>query len=489
MNSFSSKKITSDSTSNNTGKTPTPAFQKSKVSKSKQQKNAHSSMIRRLIKWVPKSKKDYQQKKVPFFLLCITFLIAFGIIFKVTYTTYQYVTNFSVTDLLGMISADLEIDKDERTNILLLGAGGGDHDGADLTDTIMIASLNHNTDNISLFSFPRDLWINLPNYQSSRINKIYDNLNGVVGKEQALNILTENIERISNLEIPYTIKVDFAGFTKIIDTLGGIDVLVEKSIFDTAYPTEDRRYETFSIEAGEQHLDGETALKYARSRHSTSDFDRAERQQKILNAIKQKAQDTNFLSSPLLLKKLYEDFSDHIQTDMSIMELIALAQFAEDFDREQITTAVLKDQDILDVGSFLYTPERELYGGAFVLVPVGNTYEKIQEYIEIVFNWPGFFKEESTFQILNGTKTSGLAAKIGQEMIPYGFTVMKYANADRKDYTQTHYYIHKPENTRVTEEVVKSFFPNAIKMTGEPPEEIDTDFDISIVVGEDAIEE
>jgi LCP family protein required for cell wall assembly len=481
MNHFSNKKIT--------GKTSTPAFQKSIMSKSKQQKNAHSSMIRRLIKWVPKNKQDYEKKKVPFFLMCITFLIAFGIIFKVTYTRYQYVVNFSVTDILNIISADLEVDKENRSNILLLGAGGGDHDGADLTDTIMIASLNHDNNTVSLVSFPRDLWINLPNHQSSRINKIYDNLNGSVGADQALNILTENIEKISNLEIPYTIKIDFAGFTKIIDTVGGIDIIVEKSIHDTAYPTDDRRYETFSIDAGEQHLDGETALKYARSRHSTSDFDRAMRQQQIINAIKEKAQETHFLSSPLLLKKLYEDFSEHIQTNMGTTELISLAQFAKDFDRDQLNSAVIKDIDILDVGSFLYTPERELYGGAFVLVPVGNSYEKIQQFIQLVFNWPGFFKEESSFQILNGTKKTGLAAQIGQKLIPFGFTILRYANADRKDYTQSHYYIHRPENTRVSEEVVKYFFPNAIKMTGEPPEEIDTDYDISIVLGEDAIAE
>ncbi len=483
MNPFSSKKIANK----NAGKTPTPAFQKSKVSKAKQQKNAQSSMIRRMIKWVPKNKQDYAQKKVPFFLMCITLLIAFGIIFKVTYTSYQYITSFSVSDLLNIISAELETDDENRTNILLLGAGGGDHDGADLTDTIMIASLNHDKNTVSLVSFPRDLWINLPNYQSSRINKIYENLNGTIGKEQALQVLTENIEKISNLKIPYNIKIDFAGFTQLVDTLGGIDITVEKSIFDTAYPTADRRYETFSIEAGEQHLDGETALKYARSRHSTSDFDRALRQQQIINAIKEKAETTNFLSSPLLLKRLYEDFSENIDTNMEMTELISLAQFARKFERDQLTSAVIKDNDILDVGSFLYTPERELYGGAFVLIPQGNSYENIQRFIQTVFKWPEFFKEEAGIQILNGTRRSGLAAQAGQKLIPYGFTVLRYDNADRKDYQQTHYFINRPENTRVTEEVVKAFFPNAIKMSGEPPEGIDTQYDVSIVLGEDTV--
>lgn len=445
-------------------------------------------MIRRLIRWVPKNKKDYEQKKVPFFLMCLTFLIAFAIIFKVTYTGYQYIVNFSISDLINIISADLEQDDEGHTNILLLGAGGGDHDGADLTDTIMIASLNHEKKTISLVSFPRDLWIDLPNYQSSRINKIYDNLNSSLGPDQALNVLRENIEKISNLEIPYLLKIDFAGFVKVIDTLGGVDVLVEKSIYDTAYPTYDRRYETFSLEAGEQHLDGETALKYARSRHSSSDFDRAQRQQQLINAIKLKAEEANFLSSPLLLKRLYEDFKEHIQTNMSIMELIALAQFAKDFDRDNMTTAVIKDNEILDEGSFLYTPERELYGGAFVLIPSGNTYEKIQRYIQLVITWPGFFREDASIQVLNGTGRSGLAAREGQMLIPYGFNVMRYDNADRKNYAETHYYINHPNNTRVTEEVLKTFYPNAIKITSTPPEAIDQQYDISIVIGDDILE-
>ncbi|MGE3341236.1 MAG: LCP family protein [Candidatus Altimarinota bacterium] len=449
-------------------------------------KKIHTSLFRKIVRSIPTSKAEYRQKKVPFFFLVLFLLFSAFIIFKVVYTTYQYITYFDLKDLVGIISTDLQKDDKGRTNILLLGTGGEGHDGADLTDTIIVASLNAEKKTVSLFSIPRDLWLDLPGYQSSRVNKIYEILKGTYGSEQSLEILRHGIENITNLSIPYHVKVDFDAFINVVDLLGGVEVVVEKSIYDTEYPKEDESgYETFSIEAGTHLLDGSTALKFARSRHSTSDFDRAARQHKILNALKTKAQEADLLSSPLLLKKLYNEFEDHVETNISTLELIGLGQLAQDFDQENITSAVLIDTDILDMGSFLYTPERQLYGGAFVLVPIGNTYEDIQRFIALVFDFPEFFQEDASIQILNGTNRFGLAAQLGQKLIPYGFNVQRYDNADRKDYTTTHYYIHKPEQTRVTDEVIQLFFPGAIKMKGAPPAGINTDYDLSIITGQD----
>lgn len=452
----------------------------------REEKALHASMFRRMMRIIPKNKQEYQEKKVPFFFLVITLLVAALIVGKVTYTAYQYITHFEIKDLLNFLAADLEKDDEKRTNILLLGHGGGEHDGADLTDTIMIASLNEEMNRLSMVSIPRDLWLDLPGYGSSRINKIHDILKEKYGSEQSLDILREGVENITNLDVPYYFKVDFEGFKSIVDTLGGIDIEVEKSIYDPLYPDDQLiGYETFSLDAGLQTLDGDTALKYARSRHSTSDFDRARRQQKVIGAIKDKAEEQNLLGSPLLLKQLYEDFSEHLETNLSITELVSLARFAREFDRENIASAVLKDNDILDMGTFLYTPDREFYGGAFVLVPIGNSYQYIQHFIRLVFDFPEFFRENATVQILNGSGASGIAAGVGETLIPYGFNVQRYANADRRGYERSHYYIHNPSHTRVTESVLKQFFPNALKMTGEVPEGIDTDYDLSIVIGED----
>lgn len=444
------------------------------------------SFLRRIVRSIPKNQQEYEQKKVPLFFLVATVLLAGLIIFKITITTYQYLSNFGLRELIGIFSAELRTDEKKRTNLLLLGAGGGEHDGANLTDSIMIASLNHEKHTTSLLSIPRDLWLDLPGYGSSRINKIYENLKGEYGSRQALDILRKGLENVTNLSIPYYVKVDFDAFKQVIDAVGGIEVVVEKSIFDEAYPNEEESgYEVFSLEAGSHLMDGETALKYARSRHSTSDFDRSSRQHKILAAIKKKAEEMNMLSSPLLLKELYEEFAEHLETNLNIRELISLAGFAEGLEEDRITSAVLRDIDIIDTGSFLYTPERELYGGAFVLVPFGDSYERIQRYIELAFDFPEFFQENATIQLLNGSTRYGLANQVGLRLFPYGYNIQKFGNADRKDYTITHYYIHRPEKTMVTEAVIQQFFPKALKMKNTPPEGIDTGYDITLVLAKD----
>ena len=448
--------------------------------------SSRSSLLRKIIRTIPTNKTEYQQKKIPFFFLIITFTLAAYIIFRVVFTVYEYIVYFDMSDLVGIVSSDLQKDDKNRTNILVLGNGGEGHDGSDLTDTIIVASINGDNNTASLLSLPRDLWLDLPGYESSRINKIYDLLKDKYGSTQALDILRSGIENITNVEIPYYIKIDFQGFVKVVDALGGIDILVEKSIYDEEYPREDESgYEVFSIEAGLQHLDGATALKYARSRHSTSDFDRAARQHQIINAVKEKAKETSFLTSPLLLRKLYSEYKEHIETNLKTTEMISLANLGRNFQDENITSAVLIDNDILDVGSFLYTPERALYGGAFVLVPQGNSFEKIQRFISLVFDHPGFFHENASVQILNGTNRYGIAAQLGTKIIPYGFNIQQYGNADQKNYSSTHYYIHHPEKTQATEGVLQLFFPKALKMRNNPPEGISTDYDISIVIGQD----
>ncbi len=415
----------------------------------------------------------------------ITLIIAAGIIFSVTFTVYQYLTSFSVQDLVGIFSSELQEDDENRTNILLLGHGGGDHDGADLTDTIIVASLNNETNKASMVSIPRDLWLDIPGYGSSRINKIYDVLKEKYGSEEALGVLKGGVENITGVDIPYYVKIDFQGFTKIIDSLGGVEVMVESQIDDRAYPKADQSgYERFFLSAGLQELDGETALKYARSRHSTSDFDRAERQQKLLQSIKAKAEDQKLLTSPLLLKRLYDDFTEHLETNLKISELITLGDFAKNFDQDELAMAVLKDQDIVDFGSFLYTPERELYGGAFVLIPLGNNYLQIQKFVNIVFNFGDMYNENASIQILNGDGTPGIASSLGGDLIRYGFNIQRYSNADRKDYSISHYYINNPLNTRGSEAAINQIMPELIKKDGELPEGIDDSYDITIVLGE-----
>ncbi len=145
-----------------------------------------------------------------------------------------------------------------------------------------------------MFSIPRDLRVKYPTGGYGRINANFylhlrkndDNFT------LALSGMTDDISKMLGMSIPYYATIDFSAFKALVDAVGGIDITIPESIHDTTYPNESNRgYITFHIDAGAQHLDGDTALKYARSRHTTSDFSRSLRQQLILKGIKDKPQD------------------------------------------------------------------------------------------------------------------------------------------------------------------------------------------------------
>ena len=193
-------------------------------------------------------------------------------------------------------SGDKELtgEEDDRINFLLLGIGGSGHAGPELTDTIMFGSYQPSTSEVGLLSIPRDLVVPIPEYGYRKINHV--NAYGEVddpghGAEAAADVIGEVLDQ----EIHYTVKVDFDGFEELIDAIGGVDVYVDRGFVDYTYPTDDYLVQTVQFDEGWTHMNGDTALKYSRSRHGTngegSDFARAERQQKILVAVKEGAGD------------------------------------------------------------------------------------------------------------------------------------------------------------------------------------------------------
>lgn len=452
-------------------------------------KHLFRALGRTIIRSIPTSKAEYQKKKVPFFILIATVFLAGLIIGKITFTTIQYVRYFDLRDIFGLFTATLQKDDKGRVNVLVLGTGGGIHEGPNLTDTILLASINERKGSLSLLSIPRDLWLDLPGFGSSRINKMYEILKDKYGSEQALDILRKGIENITNVKIPYLVKVDFEAFTKAIDIVDGIEIDVEKKIYDPEYPNkEENGYEVFELPEGLQTLDGRTALKYVRSRHSTSDFDRSRRQHQVISAIMKKiSEEKSFLTSPLTIKRFYETYSENVETNMRISELITLADLGLSLDREKIASGVLKDFDVLAMGSFLYTPEREQYGGAFVLIPRGETYIYIQKFITLLFDYPEFFQEKAVIEILNGTGVEGLAAAIGDRLIPYGFEIKRYGNTKKgKGLPKTTHYLIRNPDTEATEQSLQFFFPRAMKVRASPFISETSKADITLILGEDA---
>lgn len=356
---------------------------------------------------------------------------------------------------LKVAGDDLKKDAYGHTNFLILGTGNKNHEGADLTDTIMVASLDDERKLVSMVSIPRDLFIKDTQFGNEKINQIYYTAKKkFANSTQGLDAMKQEIEKFTGVPIHYWIKIDFDGFKDLIDAIGGIDVVVKKPIVDPFYPRgETKGYETFSISAGPQHLDGETALKYARSRKTTSDFDRADRQQQVINAIKEKATKTETLLSQEKISNILSTLKENIDTNISVKELLTLGSMAPDYKTDQIQHRLLHN-DPSRCGGFLYNPPEALYYGMYVLIPADKM-DLVHKYMDLSLNMPQIGAENSKIQILNGTKRAGAAIETKQILRRFCFDVTNSGNAINKNFTQTTYYYQqkldkngKPTNSK-----------------------------------------
>jgi LCP family protein required for cell wall assembly len=338
---------------------------------------------------------------------------------------------------------------DDRVNFLLLGVGGSGHDGPELTDTIIFGSLKPSTSEVGLISVPRDLNVNIPEYGYRKINNVnaFAEMNNRGSGPAATAAV---IEEILGEPVHYTIKVDFKGFEEIIDDLGGIDVYVERDFTDTTYPLDDQlgSVETISFTEGWTHMSGNTALKYARSRHGSngegSDFARAARQQKMLLAVKDKTLSLGVLLNPAKLNRILGTIQDNVKTNLTLWEMMRFAKYAPDINSEDIAMHVLDNR-----GGLLYDAN---INGAYVLLPYEEDWSELQAVAADIFtksiNDPAITTAAQTsspslnvaVEIQNGTATTGLASQTAQLLESSGFTVVTVGNAANRESPKTVIY-------------------------------------------------
>jgi LCP family protein required for cell wall assembly len=209
-----------------------------------------------------------------------------------------------------------------RINVLILGLDRRPGQGYVVrSDTLMLATVSPTGPRIGLLSIPRDLYVDIPGYATNRINTAHfwgENEAEGQGTVLAKQTVAQNF----GIPVQRFLRVDFDGFRAVIDAVGGIEIEVDDPVVDHAYPTEDYGEITIEIPAGLQHMDGETALQYARSRHGSSDFDRTKRQQQIIVALAGRLLET---SSWPRLPAAYQAFVRHVDTDLRIWELVLTA--------------------------------------------------------------------------------------------------------------------------------------------------------------------
>ena len=277
-----------------------------------------------------------------------------------------------------------------RSNILLLGIGGEGHEGADLTDSMMLVSINLLTADTVIISLPRDIWVES---LQAKLNTAYHY--GEAQQEGGGLILAKAaVAEIVNQPVHYGVGLDFSGFEWAIDILGGVDVDVPRGFVDKQYPIpgkedaepESARYEVVEFKPGEQRFDGASALKYVRSRHTEgeegTDYARAQRQQRVILAFKDKLLSAKTLLNRGKLKQLKSVGLESVKTDLSAGAYSGLVKLALKIDREQLRTGVLdQGSQAEDIPPLLYNPPTSRFG-QWVLLPAGDDWRVVWQYIE-----------------------------------------------------------------------------------------------------------
>ena len=319
---------------------------------------------------------------------------------------------------------------DNKVNILLLGNAGGAHQGSELTDTMMVVSINQKTNEVFLISLPRDLWVDSVNGKLNSVYEIGD------GQGDALTFSKEVMGDVLGIPIHYGVRVDFRGFVKAVNLLEGIDVMVVNGFEDNLYPIEGRendlcgleeremefndeeakklnipsgkrkvlikegkiatdsaepekgydyfpcRYERITFNVGETHMDGETALKFVRSRMGNngegSDFARSRRQQLVLETFRSKVLSLETLSSPTKISELIKTFGRSVETDTTISEVLSLYKLSKKI--------ASPHNFILATGDLLVNPPQDDYGGAWVLIPKSGNFDDIHNFVKKVLD-------------------------------------------------------------------------------------------------------
>ena len=381
----------------------------------------------------------------------------------------------------------LKMDAKGRTNIAIFGTSGYDmtgseghavHDGAQLTDSLMIMSVDQNAKNAVTMSLPRDLKVGREACYTGKINEVFACAsNNGKNEEAGATAVMKELSKISGMEMHYYVHVNWGSLVQIVNALGGITVTVDDDINDYYYTG-------IKMKAGVPTvLDGEKALGLARARHGSvgGDFTRGENQQKVLVAIKNKIAEKG-MDIPAMIN-LVNVLGDNLRTNVNIEEIKTAAKVFSNFNPANIASAPLtglSGGDLVRNASFPV-------GGldiSFVIPSAGaQNYTKIQQYLESKIADYSDSPATSRILVLNGTNESGIAANEKLELEKAGFIVTGTGNAPKSDYTEK-VLVYSLGNKEQTKQKLETYYGISIKSANELPEGIDkTNYDFVVIVG------
>jgi LCP family protein required for cell wall assembly len=320
--------------------------------------------------------------------------------------------------------AKLKGEGDGRINVLLLGNGGPGHEGPDLTDTILLASIDPVNHTSSLLSIPRDLWVKIPGDGYQKLNAAY-----VYGKEQSkakneagkdkdgLALVDKTLEPILGVTIHYHAVVNFSAFKQTVNTLGGVTFNVPETLYDPTVAWENRG-DPYIAKKGTQTFNGDKALLYARSRETSSDFARGERQRQLIVAIKDKVFSAGTFSNPVKISGLLSTLGNNVYTDFSLKDLNALYKIMG-----KIPSANIVSLDLVTPPHNLVTTGN--MNGLSIVQPNDGLfeYDPIQNYVRNALKDGFIAKENAQVAIYNATDVAGIAASQSKTLKSFGYNI------------------------------------------------------------------
>ena len=313
----------------------------------------------------------------------------------------------------------------ETVNFLLIGSDK--RSGTSFrTDTMVVAILRPNEGQVSLISIPRDLWVYIPDWQNNRINTAYQHGISTGYPGGGPGLLKDTIQYNLGVRIDHTAMVDFDGFRKIVDTLGGVDIPVscpytDWHLIDPGYnPEIEANWALYTVGPGLIHMDGDLALWYARSRQKSSDFDRGRRQQEVLRAIFTQALQTGTLSR---IPELYNDFKDSVETDLGLTDILQLSLYAPQMTNADIRSYYIRppivNSWITEQGAYVLSPNQELLSQLLT--------EALSPSTRVIQ------KQAITIEVMNGTSIAGYEA-LASNRLNYAGYETRIIPSDRQDY-------------------------------------------------------
>jgi polyisoprenyl-teichoic acid--peptidoglycan teichoic acid transferase len=379
---------------------------------------------------------------------------------------------------------------DGRVNILLLGRGGGDHTAPDLTDTMIVASVDPFNKTATLLSVPRDLWVQVPGGGPMKINAAWATggykqqgkvrtITDPVAVQAGFKNVDTVVESALGIKIHYNMIVDFKAFKQAVDTVGGVSVNVPADLVDPSMAWENKNNPVLA-KAGMQTFDGTAALRYVRSRHTSSDFARGERQRAVMLGIKSKVQELGTLSNPMKISGLLGAFGNNVSTDLSLGNANRLYGILKSINEPNITSTSLAN-----TGSSLVTTAN-VRGQSVVMPKAGMfNFTEIQNYVRTQLKDPLIMRENAKVLILNGTPQPGIANVKSNELKSFGYNVVGIGNTPNTGWTQTtlvdltgkHKYTRNYLEKRLGMSAVNSLSDTTIHTNGA---------DFVIIIGSDA---